>query len=424
MAMLVRLNENLLAIRLGLAVENREPVLVAELFRGWEPIGNQVRMSLKRLGLREDSGLFDRDLLPPDRIWNLFNTASTRAEDGEVLWLQIADGAEVLAAYPWEMAFSTAAGRTIARVPNFVRDPFRREDERPFAICVAATDWDTTGLAQDRVAELLVALLETPIRNIALFVDPHWDGLEKLSTDFPQFDVWSFPLDVRIGKSPTRGDPWLAQIESVLGPKGARAVHFVCPCLASDLRGTIAFPEVLAEGKRFGAAARLVGAPEIAAFLDRLDCPVAGFSPLVPDPWDEGARLMVNELSWLRPGPIVASLGKGDVLGTIFAALFSHNELMPFPSPNAVLSVHPRTIGRFGGPVRTVSAVVNRELTLTEAETDEMTEVPQAELPRWLSRKVDQMSSARSKSPTQAARERGAMKAVDFVSQLVAGKEP
>ncbi|TGD62187.1 hypothetical protein EYC08_16690 [Tabrizicola sp. WMC-M-20] len=431
MAEMVRLNEDLLAIRLGLIVRDRAPVLVAELFRGWDPVGNPAHVPLSFLGVRKDGTdgpLFDLSVDPPDRLWTLFKAAGDHAEDSELLWLQIADGAEILAAYPWEAAFSEVAGRTIVRVPNFIRDPFLPDDPRPFAICAASPDPGDWAALRDRTEGVLSTLTGTRVRQAHLFVGPNADWAEDLERSFPS-------LQVRLDRAPflpeTRSvteSPWLAQMVRALGPTCARAVHFVCPCVASELNGAIALPETA----RPSGSATLVGTRELAAFLDRLDCPLAGFSPLVRDDSDEGARLLVNALSWLRPGPIVAEFGGADALRPVYAALFDHPDLWAQPNPETVISAHPKLVAAYEGSVRTVSAVARRELSLAEPSRqgapglDLGERAPGFSLsdePRWLTRKLDQLSSARPRSPTQTARDRGARNALDFVSRLTAERD-
>lgn len=425
MAEMVRLNEDLLAIRLDLVVRDRTPLLVAELFRGWESVGRAVHVPLQQLGARPeglDGPLFDRAVAPPDRLWTLFHSVNDHAEDGELLWLQIADGADILAAYPWEAAFSIVAGRMIARVPNFLRDPFRRDDPRPFVICAGSPNpWDAAEL-QARTEVVLSTLVDSGVRMVQIFTDGTATWAEDLVQISTELSVWHYPLPFAPPAASRAENPLLGWIVQLLGRAGARAVHFVCPCVAIGTDGAIVLPAT-GSGVAGAVGAAPVCAEEVAAFLDRLDCPLAGFSPLVPYDQDEGARLLVNDLSWRRPGPIVAEFGGAGDLEQVYSALFSFRELWLPPNPGTIISAHPNVVADYDGPVRTVSAVARRELSLDEPSRHHDPGPGRPEEPRWLTQKLDQLSSARPRSPTQMARDRGAMKALDFVSQLTAERD-
>lgn len=446
MATMVRTSEDLLAIRLGVDMSSDGLRLVVDSFRGEDRLGPSASMPLAQLGYRDPQSrdsrnrnrmnFPDRDRVP-DRLTEVFHDTARHADDNEAIWLQIAYGAEVLGAYPWEQVFSEKVGRALLRIPNFARNTYRRaRDDHPIVIC-AATPRAKGAPRWEKSLKRLLNRLHTN-RQIVLYVSGHqaWEILDN-PVAYPK----GFPnLEIRIATSPEPGDappretfvssretisnPWLRWIvddQKLLGSGRVHAVHFLCTGYAQDTHGAVALPETPAFDNDQNWA-RFVGVPEFAAFADLLDCQIVGFTALGDPLWQEGLRLFVNELSWKRPGPVLTDFGSNEAVEA-YDALF-YGAFSPHPNPSLIFSVHPDAVSEgdeSAAVSRTVRSLGQADFSAELSYLESRSQTARDEtLPSELVRVMDRLSSAKPKSVLRSARDRGALQAMDFLTDLKA----
>ena len=359
MAEMVRNSEDLLTVRLRVDMSSRGLQLVADPFRGDDPIGPPLRMPLEMLGYqdRQADRYSGRMYFPdggdrPPELSSFFRETAAQADGPEAIWLQIDYGSDILAAYPWEAHFSENTGRALLRIPNFARNTYRRaDDSQPIAIC-AGTPHAKGAPNWERPLRALLQGLETRQPVVLYLGGGTGRDIASRSENF----MSGFPhLDLRIASLPdtdnaprretytssrkTVSNPWLRWIlERQQGP--VHAVHFLCTGFAQNQHGALALPESPAFDNDRNWA-RFVGVSEFAAFADRLNCQITGFTALGSSLWREGLRLFANELSWKRPGPILTEFNDGQA-PQVYNALLNGREFSPNPAPDLTLSVHPR----------------------------------------------------------------------------------
>lgn len=464
MATLVRTSEHLLALRCTVEMSRIGALLAAEPYRGEEALAEPLRLPLTDLGfpatVRDRQNHF-RPKVPGD-MRGMFAWLGEQADGPEAIWIQLAYGAETLGAYPWEEMFSDTCGRAILRVPNFVRPGYAPAPDRPIAICAAAPrakgseDWGAPLL------DLLDSLPYFEKRDVVLFhsddmVPNEAHDLDLLGQTFPHLRFHRAALPEKadapdrartIPQSAEVSNPWLTWMADTLGTEGAHAVHFLCPGYASNAHGALALPESpLSDGD--AQWSRFVGAQELARFCDTIGAQLVTLTALGDPRWSTGLRLLLNEMSWRRPGPILLNLRQRNrQLAPALHAL-AGEPFYPDPAPGLVFSVHPKAVAAaepkaaFQAITRGVrTATVAPGEPLSESALDDVmlpapsgtlddglraafetpdpgTSVPP--LPADLQRTLDQIGSARPKSRTQEARDQGALRALDFISKLTGG---
>ncbi|WP_370311104.1 hypothetical protein [Sagittula sp.] len=462
MATLVRSSEHLLAVRCTVEMSQSGALLAAEPFRGEEALAEPLRVPLTDLGFPATARERQNGFRPkvPDALKAMFEWLGDQAGGPEALWVQLAYGAETLGAYPWEEVFSDTCGRAILRVPNFVRPGYTPASDRPIAICGATPrakgieDWG------DALLDLLDSLPVFENRDIVLFhgddmvPDPVRD-LDRLGESYPHFRFLRAALPVAaeaparartIPQSSEVSNPWLTWMAAALGPEGAHAVHFLCPGYASNTHGALALPESPLFD-RDAQWSRFVGAQELARFCDTIGAQLVTLTALGGPQWSTGLRLLLNELSWRRPGPVLLNLRQRDhQLAAAFHAL-AGEPFYPDPAPGLVFSVHPKAISA-AEPVAAFRTITRGVRTatfapsaqpsgntrgtghpapfgmpedLSPASPETQTSGSGLTLPADLQRTLDQIGSARPKSRTQEARDQGALRALEFVSKLTGG---
>ncbi len=443
MANVVRRTEDLLAVHMLVRMTDRGLRLLAQPYRGEDRIAEEIDMNMSHLGYvdhaqtgRRQGLLFEGNDPLPSRLKELFYQTAAHLEDDEAIWLQIGYGAEVLAAYPWEERLAEVVDRAILRVPNFARNTYRRNaDEDPIGICAGSPRAKGAPSWMGHLLELL-ATLETD-RPVVLYLDNNEgsylrENPEELHKRFPERKV-HIAADPPRPEAPARrtfisqsdevSNPWLRWILDDLRSKGAgraHAVHFLCSGYSQGTDGALALPESPGFDRDAGWA-RFVGVAEFATFADQLDCQITGFTALGAPIWQQGVRLFCNELTWKRPGAVIMDHGYGQP-APAYRALLSTGHFDPQKAPGLTFSVHPKAVSETDRQVpitRTFNSHGSDEFTFELGRLQQLSLTEETrQLPDALSRRMDRMSSSKPKSALQSARDRGAIRAMDFLSSL------
>ncbi len=456
MATEVRMDGNLLTIRLTLEPGRDGLGAGAELLRGSETLFSKLRVPLEALGFAPSFG--GRDAFaperPPERLWELLDEAGREASD-EPIWLQIAYGARILSAYPWERALATVAPNVPAlHIPNFARAVRVMDPRGPIAICLASPRAKGAPDGMPQLRNALLALSEADLSNPVLLFGMRGQTEElkhlanELAERFVDITVPAPPEDISpaargsgIEDGPEVANPWLRWMADVLPIDGVAMVHFVCPGFDRDGNGALALPESPLQDDD-ARIARFVGAEQLATFCKQIGCRIMVLSAIGAARWRAGIRLLADELSWQRPCTIVTEVGD-EPSGSwprVLGALTAGRALGLGAMPELIVSTHPNTLGGVSnvetarvvrrltrtGPlefsVTALEADVQAEMSLFESLGDTGLAREDSSRAGSLREALDTLSNARPRSPSEAARDRGARRALEFLSTLRGGR--
>ncbi|EHK57118.1 hypothetical protein [Allomesorhizobium alhagi] len=423
MADMIRRDENLVAVRVARSMQRQDPkrtpdpYVDAELLRGDEKFES---LSVPLAALAGDM---------PDRLWDLFRAGADAAE-GTPVWLQLTFGVGSLASFPWEDSVE-GIGVPLLRVPNFARNGYRRDPEGAIIICAGSPIAKDSPPMTEELLSLIRDLREASSGKIWIFASPQdyrlRDDLERLAKD-PGIVVPAPPDTVQaparrsgISTRTTVTNPWLTWMIDALGSTKVHVAHFISPGYLSGENGALALPETPIHDRDRGFA-RFVGAEELATFLDTVQCQIAGFTAVGSAKWRAGIPVLANDLSWLRPGPIVAASRGEAAPGRAYGALIAGFDLGDAPNPGLMFSVHPSALEI------TSDAMNFRTLTLgdhpigLESSSPDYTAFVERDVPDEISSALTRLSTARPQSPAQRARTRGALNALELVARLTGGE--
>lgn len=441
MATAIRIQESLVTIRCSLIMEYDGARVIVELFRGGQKVGDAVRMRLEELGIDptpDTSNALPEGPKKPERLWDIFHKAGSM-DDGPI-WLQLAYGADILAAYPWETEWSDAAEKTILRIPNFLKNTYHPDHTRPIAICVSAPRAKGSPPWKDALHGLLGILASAPGRRIVLFLGPYElddmdPTVDTLRGRYPDLQIDLAPAPkalisaarVRgIVQSPDVQNPWAVWIAETLEKTGAQALHFISPGYAIGNHGALAMPESPLRNQDRNWS-RFVGATELAALLDRISSPILGITGIGSLRWVTGLRLLANEVSWIRPGPVVFTRHGGPDsvnLGQAYRCLLDGYPIKDLPMHDGSFSVHPAALYEAGGSV--LPDIPTRGINLQVREAllpEKVSPLLDHDLAPRLQRELTRLSSVRPRSEAGQAYDAGAIRALDFVANAIAGKK-
>ncbi len=418
MAMFVRNEEGLLTIQLSLLQRPDGAEVLAQPWRGAEPLADPVRLRLDALGL--DPGTTEpRDVVPlPATLRDLFATADAAARPDEHLWLLLAYGADALAAYPWEAQLEHILHRALLRVPNFVANSFKPESTRPVVIVAPLTDPRFTDEVAATVRMLMTCIAAATPQPIHVFTDLDLTPLQAHAATLPpmfgaapmvSLHFTGFSPDAPPDASRRPGMAWLEWVERTLPDTGAHTLYIVGRGAVAEGQGGLALPVSLhATVDRPRLA--LIDAARLARALDRLKVQALGMTAMGGPASHAGLRLLANAVTWQRPGPVILAEGSAVETTGALKALLGGWQLPVSAHPGTTLSAHPRALD-LGPPDESrgwpQDALGMRAVPETPVEATP--EVAQG---------YGRLSSLRPRSIKGQARDEGERRAMDLIARM------
>ena len=366
MAIQIRNENDLATLRCEVRLQSRKPVLVTRAFIGSEalddPLIMEIPNSVDGIGLVDlDNGSLNDNL----------STLVSEAANGAPIWLQIAQDSHLAALIPWEQWIAEQAGRSTFRIPNFLRNPYVPKRRARMAICTSAPRAKGGPDLLHEVRRLLSAVgagFHHPLFRLDVTIFPDVDDFHSLvrlvgtmkselnrirvKVLDPRAEEVGFepaPRSFLTSESSTVSNPWLHWINRHYKQTGVDAVHFICPGYLSRDSSALALAESPLENID-ESWARFVGPQELATFYDRLGCSIMGFTAIGAKVWADGIHALGYQMSWTRAGPVIVDEegSATDGLSAIYGAIFVGNGMANY-APSATSSyVHP-SIARFNG---------------------------------------------------------------------------
>lgn len=448
MAMMLRNENDLATLRCGVRLSGDTPVIVTQAYIGAEVLGPEVLTPLSAMGGSHDL---------PERIGAQVEALDAEAAPGAPLWLQTDRNALLAALYPWEAVLAARTGRSVLRIPNFLKNPWRPKLRFRLAIC--ATGSPDLHVALSRMLTALATARRDmlPLIEITVFADAgSRASLSGLVDDLVRTMGVAITLpdpddssEAAVAHGPL--NPWLAWIAAHHAGAGVDAVQFLCPGFSAGGRGALALTQS-PKGHGDTEWVDFVEIDELAAFYDRLGCAIMGFTPLGAATRAEGIHRLVHELAWLRPGPILIDdtdrpmdmlaalwrmllVGEGlDASAPLALPCYLHPALTVASDATEALQAPDVTGDRilsFGapmtdralpkGPIKWLFDPPEGGRTTGSARfSDEVRRSPADALKgRILDGQRARLSSATPRSDLDQARDRGAQAALDFLEKVI-----
>lgn len=454
MAMLIRQQHRLLAIRVGMALSRSDALVELTPFHGKEQLCDPVKVPAEILGIRRrlhpDNYGDVHFQLPESLMAGFRSPLGERRRDGEPIWLQLDRSWGQLAVVPWERLLVPALGPPVLRIPNFLGDPIFLEGRLVLAICASSPKAKSPFSVPLYVGRLIEAVQHAVPRGSIVHVFADHEAYSQLRRDASQAlqevvihdpsGAASFgvgPVDPDLGTSDGRlRSPWLRWIRHQLQETRIDAVHFIGPGYFANDRGALALARspIVNEDRDWS---HFVGASELHAFLDLLGAWSIAFSSPLENVWAIGLRLLAEQLAWARPEPLLlheADDPAAQALEETYRFLYGPEFALPPQSPDIALYCHPKRLKLFA----------KRGATFESATGASLDEDARAEIPALFARPSRAAASAAADVPeptwraaarlglehelrrlpqkTGAVRQ-GAEDALAFLTDLLAGTE-
>jgi hypothetical protein len=231
--------------------------------------------------------------------------------------------------------------------------------------------------------------------------------------------------------------PWLLWIRGALDGKAVDALHCICPGFVSTERGFLALARSPLENEDRHWS-HFVGAPELRLVLDELGIWSVTLGAPYKDVWAQGLRLLANELAWTRPGPVVMYDDASTLhpaIEQVYAFLYSVVTTPPPDTGDQLIFCHPRRLsalqdserGSVESPTATDLTEAHEWLQAAQWAVDNAAppQTTPASEPLWLrSNRMVLEQAFMEIGDREGASGRGASDAIQFLSQLHAGREP
>jgi len=472
MASMLRNQNDLVTLRCRMTFRKNVSGMGSELWEGGQQISEEVFTPLEMLGIslkKPKKEYRDPDFsLANSQVWSQLEEADHIASNGDPytpIWLQLSRNAQALSALPWESLTREITDKPLFRVPNFLINPFTPPLEPNIAICasvpLAKASYDVREHINIALAAIDKLHENSPFRSkVTLFLDEETsynakqEGylIETQDTDITLADPSKAEKYGTAAK--TYGDissaknaiwnPWLLWILEHFENKSVDSVHFISPSYFSGENGALAFaPSPLENNDRQWS--RFMGARELSDFCDRLHCNAILFSSASSPYWRIGHRLLVNELSWLRAGPIIhfdESSDNSHALNKIYATIYGREPFIGDQDFSIQASLHPDMINsEDNNEAQTPSAKIeeyirshsehaapnssilsaNKDLLESLVKGESLKAKQPAAMPQHMkimAQKRAKLSRRTLKSPQQLQVDKGSRMALDFLSKL------
>lgn len=257
--------------------------------------------------------------IPDDVVERLRADTQPLRDADDVLWLLFTSPYGNLAAIPWERLLAPLELRLL-RIPNFALPPVAAIDTLDVALCISNPDTkkclNATRVGHRTLDEIVAAA--PPRLLVHVFAD--YDTApalrrhaEELSTDSrrsikiydPRSVEGSMQSPVSIGIEESSPTPtWLRWMQETLSEQSVDIVHFVCPGYFTADQGSVALSVSPNRSIDHGLAC-FIGASQLSTFMTRLGAWSLHLSSTADDDvWSLGLRMLADQISGMRPGPV------------------------------------------------------------------------------------------------------------------------
>jgi hypothetical protein len=383
-------DNHLLVLTLYLSLQNEQTQVVFDLSLAGKSVG-RLTATPEEIGLPmtlEAARASDCDpdyFKLPDHVVTAVKTmvAVQKRPENEPLWLCIDYPCGNLPLIPWERLLQPRVGVPVLRLPNLTTQPVAQSQSLDVVICLSLPETRRRKAHDDIINRLMTGIPQdlAPNTNFHLFADQRSEQVLRAFCDNSCQITLYDPKDAPIygeafipqpeSSAGTVENPWLVWVLSALKGRSADVVHFLCHGYLGCDKGKLA----LAQAPQLDVApnwARLVDAQQLSSFLNRIGAWSVAISSPPGNASPSGLRLLEDQLSRLRPGPVWLHDMDQDrdngLLNDCYRFLYGAGTV-PVPKSAAVsLYCHPLQLKR--NKVDNVSRLILEEFTLAEKLSD------------------------------------------------------
>ena len=322
MAMLIKKQYELVALKVSLKRERRETAILIELEsnEGGKPYVH-YSSALPKSAFGLPHALEPRSqpsFVVPEQMKSEVAAALEHLDllPDEGLWLHLVKPYGYLGAVAWEDVFTPIFQRPLLRVPDFLEMARERRSVLDVAICCSAPLSEPTFYPPQLLGILVNRILKDSPRSntqIHVFADAeYYDELVHAYAGRSNVVVHDPDMAARYGIADTSETipdsprsivcPWLLWIRDAMKGRSLDTVHFVCHGYLSDERSAFSVSESPLRN-RDRRNARFVGVAEAATFLNQTGAWSVAFSAPPGNYSEPGLRLFLDTLAQTRPGP-------------------------------------------------------------------------------------------------------------------------
>ncbi|QPK65362.1 hypothetical protein IVG45_10715 [Methylomonas sp. LL1] len=361
---LMRENQ-LFVLRLSLSLTAEATRIVFDLSLGGEPMG-RLQATPDEFGLPmtlDEANAADRNpdcfRLPQYIAASVAAIAAHSEAKSKPLWLYIDYPSGYLPLIPWERLFQSILKIPILRLPYLDIQPVTSRASLDVVICMSLRGAPNE-VAHEAIIEKLLSQIPsglTSATTLHLFANQASQAaLRQLAESFySQYQIILYDpakapsyteAYTQAVASLTRDveNPWLLWIANALHGRSADVVHFLCEGYLCREKGNLSLGESPL-GKVDAYWASRVDAQQLSVFLNRLGAWAVAFSSPPGNTSLGGLRLLQEQLSRLRPGPVLLHDMDQDrgskPLANCYRFLFASKPGRPPQSAAVALSCHP-----------------------------------------------------------------------------------
>lgn len=436
----------LLVLKLSLSLTSEATQVVFDLSYAGEPVG-RLAAAPEEVGVPmtlDEANAADRDpgrfRLPDHVITSVEAMVRQMLTEGEPLWLHIDYPCGHLPLVPWERLLQPRLGVPVLRLPNLDIQPVTPRESLDTVICISLPA-ARRRISNEAIIDRLVRQIPPDLAqhtNFHLFADQAAQpGLRRLCDAFGseyRITLYDPATAPSYAEAYTRNpessaseleNPWLIWMLNALRGRSADVVHFLCHGYLGRDKGKLALAQAPLRDVEADWA-RLVDAQQLSTFLNRIGAWSVAFSSPPGNASPSGLRLLQEQLSRLRPGPVLLhdmdQDGDGKPLEDCYRFLYAPEAGAAPRSAAVSLHCHPLQLARQQSDP--VAQRILDEFTLSETMS-EMLRGPQ-NTPGWIAgsqRSLEQAAAGLSReltSDVDKAIRSGTESALRFTSQLLA----
>ena len=421
----------------------RRTAVIFELSVGSESLGS-VAIPAEEIGLplgfseaksREQSEAGYR--LPE----SLFDFARTALPPAQPLYLAFETPSGYLPGVPWEKLATARLERPVLRLGAAPVQPVRSERTLDIAYCCSLPQGQSKS-PRDAVQEFIQQLPQDLPRRARLHVFGDADLFPMLEAQVKALSlsgaVRVYPPEeaqryvgprasgTEMVEASELENPWLLWMRDSLKHLSLDGVHFVTMGYLGRTRPGIRFANSPVHDYDY-AWSRVVGARQLAMFLEQVGAWAVGFSSPPENTSVLGLRMLFDEITRMVSGPVaihdIASDVDADVLRKLYWYIFAPEQAALPSSPALALATHPTWTGAVNRQANERLDWLVNEYTLRNRVSSLTGE---EETPAWVSAQQRSLEktiadiAAEPESESDRAHDAGVREALKFTSELIA----
>jgi hypothetical protein len=361
------------------------------------------------------------------------------------LWLEFASPSGNLPLLPWERMLQSSLNVSLLRLSYFELQPISSPSALNIVLC-ASIPTTSSKLVAKRLDTFIQQILASLEEDVIIHVFTNEELYLTLQETFPErlvstnrgvklYNPKEAPFPGETGQSYSDHpaskleSSWLHWIKTALFKRSADVVHFLCHGHLSMDGGAMAVSESPLFSKE-RQRVKYINFQQLTTFLTEIGAWSVGFSSALSNSLNSGLRLLADEVSRLRPGPVFlhdTTQDRGsEILGEIYRFLYSEKPQAPPASPAVSIYSHPNRLDRNRSEINNGKSLdILQQYTLAKGGTHQIlqskenTPVWIASSQRYLEQLAEESVHKASELNSSSPSYRGTEEALRMISNLI-----